>query len=157
MRFEENGPNIPDELLLARDEGRVMFFCGAGVSRAKAGLPDFYGLADAVLNDLSVANDHATRKVLNEAREISGRTGVSGLISADRIFSLLEREFVSCDIESAVAKALKPKISPADKPVFEIMILVDTSIWIDHLRSHDTWLANLLTQMYSAIPLLEAN
>ncbi len=26
------------------------------------------------------------------------------------------------------------------------MILVDTSIWIDHLRSHDTRLANLLTQ-----------
>jgi hypothetical protein len=29
MRFLENGPNIPDELLLARDQDRVMFFCGA--------------------------------------------------------------------------------------------------------------------------------
>ena len=37
MRFFENGPAIPDELLHARDEGRVVFFCGAGVSQAKAG------------------------------------------------------------------------------------------------------------------------
>ena len=43
MRFVANGPSIPDELLTARDEGRVMFFCGAGVSRAYAGLPDFFG------------------------------------------------------------------------------------------------------------------
>ncbi len=34
MRFLENGPSIPDELLLARDQGRVVFFCGAGVSRS---------------------------------------------------------------------------------------------------------------------------
>jgi len=52
MRFIANGPSIPDELLLARDEGRVVFFCGAGVSRAKAGLPDFFGLVEAVARTL---------------------------------------------------------------------------------------------------------
>jgi hypothetical protein len=41
MRFIEKGVNIPDELLRAQDEGRVVFFCGAGVSLAKASLPDF--------------------------------------------------------------------------------------------------------------------
>jgi hypothetical protein len=54
LRFATNGPNIPDELLVARDEGRVVFFCGAGVSRAKVGLKDFIGLARAVSDKLSI-------------------------------------------------------------------------------------------------------
>ena len=41
MRFYADGPSIPDELLIARDEGRVVFFCGAGVSKERAGLPLF--------------------------------------------------------------------------------------------------------------------
>jgi hypothetical protein len=108
MRFIENGPSIPDDLLLARDEGRVLFFCGAGVSRAKANLADFFGLTGLVLDKLRVPPDHTTRKVLDEAKEIDSRTGASGLISADRIFGLLEREFSNQDVEEAVAKALKP-------------------------------------------------
>ena len=44
MRFIEDGPVIPDELLLARDAGDVILFCGAGVSQAEAGLPNFAGL-----------------------------------------------------------------------------------------------------------------
>jgi hypothetical protein len=108
MRFLKDGPSIPDDLLIARDEGRVVFFCGAGVSRAKAGLADFYGLAESVLDKLRVASDHTTRKVLAEAREIGERTGASGLISADRVFGLLEREFSVQDVEKAVASALQP-------------------------------------------------
>lgn len=109
MRFINGGPNIPDELLLALDEGRVVFFCGAGVSRAKVNLPDFFGLADQVLKTLGVPNDSPSVRILNEAREIESRTGVPGLISADRIFGLLEPDFLERDIESAVAKALMPK------------------------------------------------
>jgi len=48
MRFIEGGPSLPDALLRARDEGRVVFFCGAGVSRARAGLEDFGSLAEFV-------------------------------------------------------------------------------------------------------------
>lgn len=33
MQFIPNGPSIPDELLVARDAGDVIFFCGAGVSQ----------------------------------------------------------------------------------------------------------------------------
>ena len=36
------------------------------------------------------------------------RTGVSGLISADRVFGLLERDFLNHNIEAAVAQALRP-------------------------------------------------
>lgn len=109
MRFTENGPYIPDELLLALDEGRVVFFCGAGVSRAKAQLPDFFGLADEVLKTLGVNESDPAAKILAEARGMEDRTGVPGLISADRVFGLLERKFLPVDIDRAVAKALTPK------------------------------------------------
>jgi hypothetical protein len=109
MRFLANGPSIPDELLVARDEGRVIFFCGAGVSRARAGLPDFFGLAQNVIETLGVTGDDPTRRILKEAQDIDRRTGISGLISADRVFGLLERNFLARDIEMAVAMALKPK------------------------------------------------
>lgn len=108
MRFIAYGPSIPDELLLARDQGRVIFFCGAGVSRARANLPDFFGLARKVVSKLGVNQDSPAYKLIQEAQEIDRRVGISGVISADRVFGLLERDFASRDIEEAVASALKP-------------------------------------------------
>lgn len=108
MRFLKDGPSIPDELLIARDEGRVVFFCGAGVSRARAGLSDFFGLAKQVTDDLGVPAGHSARKIIDAAPTVFEQTGVSGLISADRVFGLLERDFLTRDIEGAVAQALKP-------------------------------------------------
>lgn len=75
---------------------------------AKAKLPDFFGLAGAVTKSLGVPSDHPALMILNEARELGQRTGVEGLISADRVFGLLERDFLVRDIESAVITALKP-------------------------------------------------
>nr|VFJ45111.1 MAG: SIR2-like domain-containing protein [Candidatus Kentron sp. DK] len=122
MRFLENGPRIPDELLTARDKGRVVFFCGAGVSRERAGLPDFLGLAETVIQKLHASADSPVHGLLEEAREIDSRVGVEGLISADIIFGLLEREFLTRDIESEVAKALKP---PPDVDLSAHEILLD--------------------------------
>lgn len=108
MRFFENGPAIPDELLHARDEGRVVFFCGAGVSQAKAGLPGFFGLAEKVMKALGVQADSPARKLLDEARNVEIQIGVAGVIPADRIFGLLERDFSTDAIEAAVASVLQP-------------------------------------------------
>ncbi|NEU95660.1 anti-phage defense-associated sirtuin Dsr1 [Bradyrhizobium uaiense] len=47
MQFVANGPDIPDPLLQAQEEGRVVFFCGAGISYP-AGLPSFRGLVDDI-------------------------------------------------------------------------------------------------------------
>lgn len=102
MRFLANGPSLPDELLVARDEGRVIFFCGAGISKSRANLPDFYELAKKIVEDLGVEDDDPARKVLDEARKIESRTGVCGLISADKVFSLLEHNFLSQDIEACI-------------------------------------------------------
>ncbi len=108
MRFLQDGPAIPDELLWARDQGRTLFFCGAGVSRARANLPNFFGLAEAVVTKLGVSRDSPAFRLIREAAEIDRRVGISGVISADRVFGLLERDFSSPDIEQAVAEALRP-------------------------------------------------
>jgi len=89
MRFLADGPSIPDELLIARDEGAVIFFCGAGVSRAYAGLPDFWGLTQAVIKELGVDSLDEARRLVDLARRIELDEGIVGLISADRIFGLL--------------------------------------------------------------------
>jgi hypothetical protein len=109
MRFLSDGPDIPDDLLIARDEGRVVFFCGSGVSKARAKLPDFYELANTVITYLGTSQDSPANKLFKIAQDLKKQTGLDNLISADRIFGLLERDFFSREIESAVALALKPQ------------------------------------------------
>lgn len=53
MRFVRNGPDVPERLLQAHEDGRVVFFCGAGISYP-AGLPGFGGLVDKLYARLSV-------------------------------------------------------------------------------------------------------
>ncbi|WDO01513.1 hypothetical protein C3Y05_018020 [Aeromonas allosaccharophila] len=47
MQFLPHGPDIPDSLLQAQEEGRVVFFCGTGISYP-AGLPGFKGLVEQI-------------------------------------------------------------------------------------------------------------
>jgi len=53
MQFVSGGPDIPERLLQAHEDGRVVFFCGAGIS-SPAGLPGFSGLVDKLYQALSV-------------------------------------------------------------------------------------------------------
>ncbi|MBB4292024.1 hypothetical protein GGE16_004100 [Rhizobium leguminosarum] len=71
-------------------------------------MPDFFGLAEAVITELGVPSQSPVHRILAEARDIEKRTGVAGLISADKLFGLLEQDFNRKDIEAAVAKSLKP-------------------------------------------------
>ncbi|MBY3514196.1 hypothetical protein HFN76_18460 [Rhizobium laguerreae] len=109
MRFTADGPSIPDELLLARDRGEVVFFCGAGVSQARAGLSNFSQLAKKVLGHLGAGEGSPARKLLDVASNLDPIEGVGSFVATDRVFSLLEREFDTDDIHAAVALALKPK------------------------------------------------
>ncbi len=108
MRFVANGPSIPDDLLIARDAGDVIFFCGAGVSRHRAGLPDFLKLGGDVIDLLGAGEKSLARKLFQRIGEIGPMDGVGGLIATDRIFSLLEREFEQADVQKAVAQAIRP-------------------------------------------------
>jgi hypothetical protein len=111
MRFLPAGPTLPDDLLTARDQGQVIFFCGAGVSRAKAKLPDFFELADLVLEELHVAHDSPAHRLIAVAKRQERIAGVSGLLPADRIFALLERDFFTSEVRAAVARSLCPNAS----------------------------------------------
>ncbi len=65
MQFVKNGPDIPERLLQAHEDGKVVLFCGAGVSY-RAGLPDFDGLVRRLYIGLGEApsdvEDTAIRK-----------------------------------------------------------------------------------------------
>ena len=53
MQFITHGSDIPDTLLQAHEEDRVVFFCGAGISYP-AGLPGFKELAKQLYNRLFI-------------------------------------------------------------------------------------------------------
>jgi len=108
MRFLADGPSILDELLIARDEGRVVFFCGAGVSRARAGLSDFFGLAQRVIDTLGVITDSPARRIVEEVRGSESRMGVSGIISADRERASRHRMGLLCTDSTRSSKPPQP-------------------------------------------------
>lgn len=108
MRFIADGVDIPNDLLWAQDEGRVVFFCGAGVSRAKAGLPDFDGLTQGVLDSLHATETDDARKLFEFAKAAQTERGVRLAIS-DQVFQLLRRSFTDANIYAKVAEALKPR------------------------------------------------
>jgi hypothetical protein len=90
MRFFSDGPIIPSYLLNQRNEGNVIFFCGAGISR-RAGLPDFAGLTQ----------DIAQRLVARKALDALDRKE-----SSDRVFRHLVQEFGQYEIDRQIHKAL---------------------------------------------------
>lgn len=110
MRFFAHGPEIPDDLLVARDEGKVLFFCGSGVSIARARLPGFLGLAEQVMAKLRALPDSAPYQLTKLAGDLLDNkvVGVGGIVAADRIFGLLERDFAPVDIDRAVGAVLQP-------------------------------------------------
>ena len=83
MQLVRNGPDIPDTLLQAHEEGRVVFFCGAGISYP-AGLPGFKGLVDGLYVSLGTPPTEVEQAALRrgqydaaigllEARIVGGR------------------------------------------------------------------------------------
>lgn len=112
LRFFEGGPNLPDELLLAHDDGQVVLFCGSGVSRARANLPDFAGLARAVLDKLGAGETSEARQLYNFMQELQLAGRYRGIVSADLIFGKLARDFSSREIDRTVAQCLTPVGDP---------------------------------------------
>ncbi|MCH9806886.1 MAG: hypothetical protein K0U74_04070, partial [Alphaproteobacteria bacterium] len=53
MRFVDDGPDIPAELIAAQESGEVVFLYGAGASMT-AGLPSFRELAEGTYSALDV-------------------------------------------------------------------------------------------------------
>lgn len=93
MRFSELGPPIPKELIKAREDGEVVFLCGAGISGA-AGLPGFEKLTLDVLSELGL---EISAEIEEQIRHYS----------FDKIFTKLEEEFTRPLVDRAVYKHLQ--------------------------------------------------
>lgn len=98
MQFVTNGPDIPDALLQAHEEGRVVFFCGAGISYP-ADLPGFKGLVEQIYR----LNGTELSEIEREAFERG---------QFDATLDLLERRLPGqrLAVRRALAQALKPKL-----------------------------------------------
>lgn len=67
MQFVSNGPDVPEELLRFHEEGKVVFFCGAGTSM-RAGLPSFKDLVEAIWQDIGYHPSEYEKKLVQEGR-----------------------------------------------------------------------------------------
>ncbi len=98
MQFVANGPDIPDALLQAHEEGRVVFFCGAGISYP-AGLPSFKGLVDKIYSLLGTTFKPIERVAYSRKQ-------------FDATLDLLERRIPGqrFALRKELEKALQPKL-----------------------------------------------
>lgn len=94
--FVSNGPDIPDGLLQAHEDGQVVFFCGAGIG-VPAGLPLFRGLVNRIYMELGSQPSPIERAVL-ETRQY------------DVTLNLLERRYPGN--REAVRRVLPKILSP---------------------------------------------
>jgi hypothetical protein len=98
MQFITHGPDIPDALLQAHEEGRVVFFCGAGISYP-AGLPGFKGLVEEIYRLNGTAPSDIEREAFDRWQ-------------FDATLDLLERRLPGqrLAVRRALAQALKPNL-----------------------------------------------
>ncbi|HDS1229816.1 TPA: anti-phage defense-associated sirtuin Dsr1 [Stenotrophomonas maltophilia] len=98
MQFIVDGPDIPDALLQAHEEGRVVFFCGAGISYP-AGLPGFKGLVERIYRLNGTALSDIEREAFDRGQ-------------FDATLDLLERRLPGqrLAVRRALAEALKPEL-----------------------------------------------
>lgn len=103
--FVANGPDVPEHLLQAHEDGRVVFFCGAGISYP-AGLPDFRGLVDQIYTELGTSRT----PIENQAYENK---------QYDAAMHQLERRYPGqrLAVRTALATVLKPKWRKKDATI----------------------------------------
>lgn len=98
MQFITDGPDIPDALLHAHEEGRVVFFCGAGISYP-AGLPGFKGLVEQIYRLNGTALSDIEREAFDRGQ-------------FDATLDLLERRLPGqrLAVRRKLAEVLKPNL-----------------------------------------------
>lgn len=105
MQLTFNHINIPEELIQAHEDGRVVFFCGAGIS-FPAGLPGFQELVAKTYQELgSCYDEHLPEKIAFEREEY------------DRVFALLEQRYPTQN--NRVRRAVEKLLTPDDKHLTE--------------------------------------
>jgi hypothetical protein len=109
MQFVRHGPDIPERLLQAHEDGRVVFFCGAGISYP-ARLPGFAGLV--ARRCMKRIGDHTQCSAAggNQGRAVRYRHRVywkrtSSVAARPRCASELARHFGTPDLSAPNATA----------------------------------------------------
>jgi len=99
MQFVRHGPDIPERLLQAHEEGRIVFFCGAGISYP-ARLPGFSGLVKKLYEALSVEPNPVQQSAIKAGQ-------------FDTAIGLLEADVVGGrgKVRSQLATILTPNLS----------------------------------------------
>lgn len=99
MQFVANGPEIPNELLQAHEDSRVVFFCGAGISYP-ADLPGFGGLVERIYDVVNTDVSEIEQQAFDKQQ-------------FDAMLDLLERRLPGhrSEVRQALAKSLKPKLN----------------------------------------------
>lgn len=104
----DKGPDIPERLLHAQEEGNVVFFCGAGIS-AKAGLPLFKELVSKIYKTLNEPEIPTIENLLENGlcdraidlmirQSIRGRNGICEIIQ-----TCFQPDFIDIDKASAIS------------------------------------------------------
>lgn len=99
MQYIPNGPDIPEGLLEAHEEGNVVFFCGAGISYP-AKLPTFCGLVESVFQKLGETPDNTEQEALSSYKY-------------DTTLGLLEKRLPNgrLRVRKAIASSLEPNLT----------------------------------------------
>jgi hypothetical protein len=111
MRFYSDGPNIPDSLLDRRDQGRVVFLCGAGVS-FNAGMPTFLDLTRHVVEFFDPPE---SSQVTVSFQPWKDKEFEEPKIPLDQVFQLLYQEYGREDVNAKVVERLRLGGSDKDK------------------------------------------
>jgi len=98
MQFVRQGPDIPERLLQAHEDGRVVFFCGAGISYP-AGLPSFDGLVKKLYAALAITPNPVQQAAIKNRQ-------------FDTAVGLLETDIVGGRKEATVRRALADILIP---------------------------------------------
>ena len=115
MQFITNGPDVPDTLLRAHEDGKVVFFAGAGVSR-RAGLPDFPGLVDQLFIELNETPTPVQREAIEKHQ-------------FDTAIDLLERSVVGerMTVRRKLVNILTPNLTPSATSTHEALLTLSTT------------------------------
>lgn len=102
MQFVKGGPDIPERLLQAHEDGSVVFFCGAGISYP-ARLPGFKDLVDQLYSRLHTTLDPIQTAAIRDKRY-------------DTAVSLLETRILDGrrKVRREISKILVPDLSARD-------------------------------------------
>lgn len=125
MRFFCDGPNIPDQLLERRDQGRVVFLCGAGVS-LNSGMPTFYKLTKYVVDFFDPPKDSAIETEFRPWVEDSESGEDRPKTPLDQIFHLLYQEYGREEVNALVAQRLNDE-GPGNAQIEEHRVIAKIS------------------------------